>query len=359
MNHRPGILGLFILISLCCLFLSGCSDSSPLERGEELSIKGTTFSFEKGEYPSPLHLFPEYKLAPGDVLDVLYQIRTWEVKEEFRLVVDDLVEVKFIDLPDLDQSQNVRPDGKITMPYLGEVMVAGRTVAELTTEFNKMYGKILRKPNIYVTVPRFSSHIKELKADLHTAPRGLSRLVTIRPDGYCTFPMVGDVLVAGRTIPKIHDILDARYQKILPGLHVDLFLERHSGSVVYVLGQVGKAGAYAVAKPITVLEAITLAGGYTTEANLDKVVVFRRCKQDYVATKVEVKGTLVTAKDSMFFYLRPDDIVHVPRRGLATAAETVKNVMDILTFRGWSIGLGGDLWDGGIIDWDLDLNLNE
>lgn len=341
----------WVLAGLLGLSVMACGPHSTLPEGEEVLIKGTTFSFDNQKYPSPHGLFPDYQLVPGDVLDVLFQIQTWSRKDQFQLAVNHTVSVKFVNAPTLNDVQQVQPDGRISLPYLGPIMAAGKTVPDLTAELKQRYSRILRNPvELYVMVPDFSQNIKELKSDLHTAPRGLSRLVTIRPDGICTFPLVGDLFVATRTIPEVKQILDAKYEKYLPGLNVDLFLETHSGLVVYVMGQVPRGGSFNIKKPISVMEAIALAGGFNNEANQEEVMVFRKCQKDRVATKVNMEATSVASKDSVFYYLQPDDIVYVPRLKRSTWAQIMREVGDIIFFRGWGSSIDGVLFNGALID---------
>ncbi|MBU2552546.1 MAG: polysaccharide biosynthesis/export family protein [Proteobacteria bacterium] len=342
---------LLILWSVLAVFAASCGTKSNLSPEEEVLIKGTTFSFDKKAYPSDQNLFPAYKLVPGDILDVLFQVRSWEKKDEFRIAIDHTITVKFIHAPSLNETQNVKPDGKITLPYIGEMMVAGMTVKEVTDELKNRYKGILREPvDLYVTVPEYSTQIKDFKNDLHTAPRGLSRLVTVRPDGFCTFPIAGDVYVATRTIPEVKVILDKRYDAFLPGLNVDLFLEKHSGATVYVLGQVAQPGAYKMPKPINVIQAITLAGGTRPGADLKKTLVFRLCKNDRVATQVDVEATLLVEDKSAFFYVYPDDIVYVPPSRSYQIAEIMSEINQILMFRGWGFSFGNSLYRDPILE---------
>ncbi len=372
--------------SLLALLLAfGCSRTLP--EHQEVKMETTTFEADRDKYPAADFLFREYRLKPGDVLDVLFQIRTWELKDKFTISVDDLVHVKYVDLPELNEQQNVTPDGTIALPYIGQVMVAGRRVTDVTEEVRQRYQGILRDPNIYITVPQYSSHIRELKADLHTAPRGLSRLVTVRPDGVVTFPLIGDVFVAHRTMPEVLQEVDEMYNNFLPGLHVNLFLQEDSGSLVYVLGAVRAPGAVAMRKPITVAQAVTLAGSYETSADPSRVMLFRRpepgkrmkelpeppkkivlcCGEDdmmdaaepvradeevpekfIMATRHNLTSTL--SADGQFFWLRPDDIVFVPYRTTYEWSLIMREVADIFLFNGWNIGLGADLFDDPLID---------
>jgi len=325
------------------VFLAGCGTTSEKQKlaDDEVAMEEIVFSFqEKGQ---PYGVFESYRIHPGDLLDVLYQIQTWQERESFVLAVDHTVAVKFPRSPELNETERVRPDGKVSLPYLGEVYVVGRSIEELTALLKERYAAVLKNPELYVVVPEFRSAIRELKQDLHTAPRGLSRLVTVRSDGIATFAMVGDVFVAGRTVPEVTEDLNERYQDVLPGLTVDLFVERQEGSLVYVLGQVNNPGAYRILKPTAIFEALALAGSPMNDAKLSSVVVMRRNGNKIVARKLNVSRSLGMRRGGKFFVVQPDDIVYVPRKTIAKLADLARDVQDIIFFRGWGVGLDYDL----------------
>ncbi len=335
-----------LLTLIMSIQIVGCAPQ--VKNKEEKAIESTTFSFDVGSYPSSENLFDQYHITPGDQLDVLFQIQTWKRKENYKFSIGDSIKISFVHTPELDQEQLVHPDGNIFMPYIGTVSVMGKTPQILMAELKQKYAKILRTPDIYVSSPDYSSQIKELKKDLHTASRGLSRLVTVRPDGYTTFPLVGDWLVANKTIPQVNEELDAEYDKILTGLFVNLFLEKTTGSVVYMVGEVKSAGAYQIERPIGIVEALALAGGQTSEANLNSVIVFRRDNGQLVATRVDVQRLLNVRETAEFFYLRPEDTVYVPRSPISTLAQLMQSVSQIIFFRGWH--LSGTLFRDHLID---------
>jgi len=338
--------------SSCCLIalilsmgiICSCTN---LNESEEILFKPTTFSFDQGTYPSQSGLFEDYRMSPGDVLDVLFQFQTWMIKDEFPLLIGFKITVNFEHAPALNETQVIQPDGKIILPYVGEVYVANKTIPKLTAELKDKYSKILRDPLIYITVQDFQDRVKELKKDLHTAPRGLSRLVTVRPDGYATFPLLGDVYVAKRTFPRVTEILNEKYSNYLPGMHVDLFLERHEGSVIYVLGQVLKSGSYKVSKPTNILQAAALAGGFTRGANKANILILRKHERKLFATTVNLKTILSNKADREYFYLKPDDVVYVHKRKIAKSAEIMEELSNIIMFRGWS--MSGPLFDDALI----------
>lgn len=335
---KNGTRGLSVIFaSLLLIIIMGCASGGPA-KNEEVAMERTTFSFDQGN--APYDVFPEYRLKPGDMLDVLFQIHTWTARKTFKIAVDHTVSVKFVSAPQLNETEQVRPDGTISLAYLGSVRVVGKTVDELTKELKQRYAKILQDPELYVTVPEFRSAIKELKTDLHTAPRGLSRLVTIRPDGYVTFPLVGDMYVANKTLPEASKELNGKYEKVLQDLHCDLFLQKHSGSFIYVLGEVKKPGVYRIEKPVSVTAAIARAGSYALGAKMSSVFVVRRHEKKMIATRLDLKDTMSFSKDSKFFFLQPDDIVYVPKTWLKNASEVARQIADVLLFNGWGVGIG-------------------
>ncbi|MEI6562931.1 MAG: polysaccharide biosynthesis/export family protein [bacterium] len=317
-------------------------DSSKYE-GQEIVMDRVTLAEEAGREGS-FDFFSAYKVVPGDVLDVLYHVSPQvDMQSGFKLAADQQVSVKFVNLPELNEIQIVRPDGRITLPYIGDVVVSGMTVEDLTKELKSRYSKTLKSPELYVTVPDFRANLREFKADLHTAPRGLSRLVTVRPDGFVTFAMLGDVFAAGRTIPEINAAINTLYKQVMSGLSADLFLETHAGSRVYVMGEVTTPGAYNILKPITVQEAITLAGSPLYSAKLSDVVVVRKRGDKMIATKVDAYRPLAMRKHSQFFYLQPDDIVYVPKRTITRLSDFSKDIAGIVLFRGWGVSLDYNL----------------
>lgn len=333
-----------VVLGVMVTMLAGCA-TEPGHRRREVDMERVTFTFDDSE---EFDLFEQYEIQPGDLLDVLYQIKTWEEKDSFNLAVDNQISVKFPNVSELNETQRIRPDGKITLPYLGDLYVVGMTIGELTALLKEEYSEILKDPELYVVVREFRSAIKELKADLHTAPRGLSRLVTVRPDGYCTFSMVGDVYVAGKTLPAINEILNAKYGSVIPGLTVDLFLERHEGSVVYIMGEVANPGAHKIMRPTSIVKALALAGNALPTARLSSVVVVRKNAEDekLVGTRVNVRRVLGLRRNAKLFYLKPDDIMYVPKRPISEWADVMNDLKDVLWFRGWGIGLNYDLNNG-------------
>ncbi|MEM8934386.1 MAG: polysaccharide biosynthesis/export family protein, partial [Acidobacteriota bacterium] len=74
----------------------------------------------------------------------------------YRLRVGDLVAIKFWGNEELDDEQRIRPDGRISMPFIDELQAAGLTPEELDGRLTDAYAGELARPNVTVIVREVS-----------------------------------------------------------------------------------------------------------------------------------------------------------------------------------------------------------
>ena len=103
----------------------------------------------------------------------------------------------------------------------------------------------------------------------------LQREVTIRPDGRFSFPLAGEVQAAGRSADEVRVEIERQLKKYIPEAAVTVMVEEVTGNHVYVIGQVNKPGMFVMNPQLTVLQALSLAGGSTPFAKLDSISVIR------------------------------------------------------------------------------------
>jgi polysaccharide export outer membrane protein len=103
----------------------------------------------------------------------------------------------------------------------------------------------------------------------------LQRKVMIRPDGRFSFPLAGEVQAAGRTADEVRVGLETQLKKYIPEAVVTVIVEDFSGNRVYVIGQVNKPGMFVMNPSLSVLQALSLAGGSTPFAKLDNISIIR------------------------------------------------------------------------------------
>ena len=104
--------------------------------------------------------------------------------------------------------------------------------------------------------------------------------VLVRPDGWITFPLVGNIEAKGRTAQEIHDEITERLRKYIPDPVVTVSVKKVAGYKIFVIGKVNKPGEYVVGRYVDVLQALTLAGGLTPFAEEDNIRILRKNKEN-------------------------------------------------------------------------------
>lgn len=104
----------------------------------------------------------------------------------------------------------------------------------------------------------------------------LQREVRVRPDGGVSFPLAGNVDVAGKTVEEVTAIITERVQKYIPAAVVTVSVQEVAGYRIFVIGQVNAPGKFTLGSYVDVVQALTLAGGLTPFANSDNITIRRR-----------------------------------------------------------------------------------
>ncbi len=104
----------------------------------------------------------------------------------------------------------------------------------------------------------------------------LSRVLPVRPDGFITLPMVGEVRAEGKTPTELAAELKEKLAGIIQEPKVAVIVREVNSSRVYVTGEVAHPGAYPLRGRISLLQAIALAGGFSDFASRDSIVVLRK-----------------------------------------------------------------------------------
>jgi polysaccharide export outer membrane protein len=104
----------------------------------------------------------------------------------------------------------------------------------------------------------------------------LTKEAVVRPDGMISFPLVGDVKAADRTVEEVRADLTKQLSKFIPNPHVSVAVTKLLSYRIYVLGRVNKPGEYMVGHNTDVLQALSLAGGVTPYAAENDIKIMRR-----------------------------------------------------------------------------------
>ncbi len=89
----------------------------------------------------------------------------------------------------------------------------------------------------------------------------LKKEVLVRPDGGISYPLIGEVQVAGRTVLEIREEITKRLDKFIPEAVVSVTILKTGSQRVYVIGRVNKPGEFPLGRYVDVLQALSMAGG--------------------------------------------------------------------------------------------------
>jgi polysaccharide export outer membrane protein len=139
----------------------------------------------------------------------------------------------------------------------------------------------------------------------------LTRIVPVRPDGRISLPLAGEVDAAGRTPAELQAGLTKAFTPYIHDAAVAVLVREINGARIYVLGEVTKPGGFTLRGPMTVVQAIALAGGKTEFGGDD--VYWIRQQQDGKTDRVRLSyGDLVKGEAAGALWLRGGDVLYVP-----------------------------------------------
>jgi polysaccharide export outer membrane protein len=290
--------------------------------------------YAQGEYIGPARLahVPIYRLRVDDRISFVFRLSGQVAGQPYKLNVRDHIQVMSQSAPEVvNRELIVQPDGTVTLPYLGQVRVAGSTIEDLTNQLDDLYKKHMKDPRISVTPLVLNSNLEELRmsVDRRYGTGGLGTDARVSPDGTVQLPAIGAVPAQGLTLDELEREVKTRYAMIVEGLEVTPILLDRAPRFLYVVGEVRVPGRFEMTGPTTVMQAIALAGSWNVGAQLDHVVIFRRDENwRLMATRVNVKSSLLFKKPCPGgeIWLRDSDIVLVPKSPILCADDVINLV---------------------------------
>lgn len=142
--------------------------------------------------------------------------------------------------------------------------------------------------------------------------KDLQREVLVRPDGWMTFPLIGNVQAAGKTTEKLQNEITAKLKKYIPDPVVSVTVKKINGLKVFVLGKVGKPGEYVVGRYVDVLQALTLAGGLTPFAKEGDIKILRKMNGKEKVIPFDYSQVKRGQRLEQNIQLKSGDVVMVP-----------------------------------------------
>jgi polysaccharide biosynthesis/export protein len=153
-----------------------------------------------------------------------------------------------------------------------------------------------------------------------------NQTVTVQPDGFITLKGVGDVHVAGETVPELTQTLRSSYDKILNDPLISVVLKDFEKPYFTASGQFNRPGKYDLRGNVTLTEAVAMAGGFNETAKHSQVLLFRRVNDQWLEAKLyDVKKMMKDGKLGEDPTLRPGDQIFVPKNLLSKIKPFIPN----------------------------------
>lgn len=140
----------------------------------------------------------------------------------------------------------------------------------------------------------------------------LSKVVTVRPDGRISLPLLGDIEANGLTPVELTGTIASRLKQFKETPTVSVIVQQVSSYGIYVLGEVAKPGRFFLKSKTTLLQAITMAGGFTQTAAKDRMVVFRMREGKEEKVKASYYDIVMKDASKQNVILKPGDTIVVP-----------------------------------------------
>ena len=149
----------------------------------------------------------------------------------------------------------------------------------------------------------------KLRVEVYKDPQ-LSQTAQIRPDGKITLPLVGDLEATGRTPLELRDSITRQLKEYMTNPVVTVIVVEASAATAYVMGEVNHPGAVTLqGGPLTVLQALAIAGGLKDFANTKNIRILRRSPAGVQTIAFNYKDAI---RGAVPVYLRAGDTVVVP-----------------------------------------------
>jgi polysaccharide export outer membrane protein len=228
----------------------------------------------------------------------------------------DLVHITVFQQPDMTTDARVAETGTITFPLIGSVDVGGGTAKQAEEKIIRLLKSkgFVKDPQVNVTVVQFNSQLVSVLGHVNRPGR--------YPLQEGTFRITDLVAIAGGVAPDGADsvtLIRQRGGKTI-ALEVDLpALFKSAGTLInpevvggdsiyvdrypyfYIYGEVQRPGVYRLEKGMTLIQALSVGGGFT----------LRAAKKDIQINRHDKNGKIVTAPGQLTDFLLPDDVVYV------------------------------------------------
>ncbi len=140
----------------------------------------------------------------------------------------------------------------------------------------------------------------------------LTRTTVVLPDGKISFPLIGEVVAAGKTLAQLKQELEKKLVRFVPDMVLSVEVKQCNSMLVYVLGRVNSPGRFVLNANVNVLQALAMAGGLNPFAKKDDIKIFRHNGEKTVIFPFRYGEVTDGEHLEQNIWLRQGDLILVP-----------------------------------------------
>jgi len=135
--------------------------------------------------------------------------------------------------------------------------------------------------------------------------------VTVLSDGRISFPLIGNIMAEGKTVNQLREIIITVLKKFIDAPEVTVVVNQ-SGTRIYTIGNVSTPGPYPLNVNMTVLQALSTAGGFSEWADTKNILIVRREGKKEAQIRFNYKEVIAGKNVEQNIRLKPNDTIVVP-----------------------------------------------
>jgi polysaccharide biosynthesis/export protein len=140
----------------------------------------------------------------------------------------------------------------------------------------------------------------------------LTRDITVMPDGRITYPLVGEIDVSGQTVTSLKEKITEKLKNFLSSPEITVIVRESKSRQIYTLGKIARPGQLQLAPSMTVLQALSAAGGCTEWADTKNIMIIRRTNGKETTFRFNYQDIISGKNMEQNIILEPNDTIVVP-----------------------------------------------
>ena len=139
-----------------------------------------------------------------------------------------------------------------------------------------------------------------------------SRTLLVRPDGQITMPLIGDIQASGLSTVALKSLISIKLKRFIDNPGVTVILIESNSKKFYIIGKINQPGTYPLSYNMTVLQALSVAGGLAEWADKDSIRIIRKSGGKKVILKFDYDRAISGRNLEQNILLKPNDTIIVP-----------------------------------------------